>query len=463
MLAMTIGNVLAEFVVSATVPEAALAVASHSFLDSIGVALAGAVEPGSRILQKLAVAEAQGSCSIWGTEVKTSATWAALANGAAIHALDFDDMCFISLAHPSAPLVAAALALGESTGAPGRLLLEAYVVGFEIEAVLGRIMNPSHYEQGWHCTSTIGTLGAAAAAARILQLNARTTAHCLGIAASEASGLKENFGTMTKPLHAGLAARNAVLAALLAQQGFTASECALDGPQGFLTAMASEKPDLHSLSKTLGTYWEILETGITIKLYPLCAATHPTLDAVLDLRREHVLTANQVESVEVQVDPVTPSLLIYDRPQTGLEGKFSMPFCVASALLHGHVGLETFEYSLIHDAQIREFLPRVNMQVNPSLGQDAPKLTQAIVKIRLRNGQTLLKQANGARGYPNRPASQEELENKFLSCGRRSLSQQQLTAVLTHLHQIEALADVRQLTDAIRVGSSVYEFSSLSS
>src|SRR5579863_7732270 len=268
---MTAANQFAQFIVSALIPERALAVARNAFLDTIGVALAGAAEPGSRIVQRLAASEGAGSCRIWGTTLKASATWAALANGVAAHALDFDDMCFVSLAHPSAPLVATALAIGESIGASGRALLEAYVVGFEIEAILGRTMNPKHYQQGWHCTSTLGTVGAAAAASRLLQLDTRATTHCLAIAASEASGLKENFGTMTKPLHAGLAARNAVLAGLLAQQGFTASERALDGPQGFLIAMASEKSHLRELAGNLGTHWEILETGITIKLYPSCA------------------------------------------------------------------------------------------------------------------------------------------------------------------------------------------------
>ena len=442
---MTAAQVLAEFVVSAVVPDRALAPARAAFLDTIGVALAGAVEPGSRIVQQLAASEAAGKCSIWGTPLRTSATWAALANGTAAHALDFDDMCFVSLAHPSGPLVAAALAVGEQMGASGRTLLEAYVTGFEVEAVLGRTMNPRHYQQGWHCTSTLGTVGAAAAAARILKLNAAATTHCLAIAASEASGLKENFGTMTKPLHVGLAARNGVLAALLAQQGFTASARALDGPQGFLIAMASEKPDWQTVSKDLGKRWEILETGITVKLYPSCAATHPTLDTALDLRREHNLTPEQVESVEIQVDSVTPPLLIYDRPQSGLEGKFSMPYCVAAALVHGEVGLGTFNTLQTQDGRIQALLPRIRMVVNPDLGKDAPALTQAIVKLRLRDGRCLVRHANGARGYPAHPASSEELDRKFLSCGLLCLPQDRLQAALQCLHELDRASDVQLL------------------
>src|SRR5579864_4487032 len=446
---MTAARRFAEFAVSASPPAEGLAIARTAFLDTIGVALAGAVEPGSRMIQKLAASEASGCCHVWSTPCKTSATWAALANGAAAHALDFDDMCFVSLAHPSAPLVATALAMGEQVSASGRAILEAYVIGFEIESVLGRTMNPKHYQQGWHCTSTIGTVGAAASAARLLKLDATATAHCLAIAASEASGLKENFGTMTKPLHAGLAARNAVLAALLAQQGFTANENSLEGPQGFLTAMASERQNFPAPAENPGKRWEILETGITVKLYPSCAATHPALDAVLDLRREHNLSSDLIQSVDVQVDAVTPPLLIYDRPQTGLQGKFSMPFCIAAALLHGQVGLDTFETRHILDSRIQEMLPRIAMRVNPNPSQNAPALTQAIVTIYLTDGRVLVRNANGARGYPNRPASAEELDNKFLSCGRRALSEERLQAVLAHLHQLEILSDVRQLTESL--------------
>ena len=448
---MSAARTFADFIVSACPPEEALAVARTAFLDTTGVALAGAVEPGSRIIQKLAATEACGNCRIWGTQLKTSATWAALANGAAAHALDFDDMCFVSLAHPSAPLVASALALSDQAAISGRAVLEAYVLGFEIEAILGRTMNPRHYQQGWHCTSTLGTVGAAAAAARLLKLDAVATTHCLAIAASEASGLKENFGTMTKPLHVGLAARNGVLAALLAQQGFTANDNALDGPQGLLKAMASEKPDLQSSISDFGNRWEILETGITIKLYPSCAATHPALDTVLDLRREHHLTSDQIESVEVQVDSVTPPLLIYDRPQNGLQGKFSMPFCVAAALVYGEVGLTTFESSCIQDARIQSLFPRITMRVNPALGKDAPALMQSIVDIRLRDGHTLTRRAEGARGYPDRPASAEELDNKFLSCGRRVLSEDRLQRALDCLHRLETLPDIRQMALSLSV------------
>ena len=189
---------------------------------------------------------------MFGTALRGPAAASALANGTAAHALDYDDMCFVSLAHPSAPLVPAALAAAELAGQSGRAALDAYVVGFEVECLLGRRLQPRHYQRGWHPTSTLGTIGSAAAASRLFGLDAGTTAHALAIAASQASGLKENFGTMIKPLHAGLAAQNGITAALLAQRGLTGSELAIDGPQGYLSAMDGSHADLGGIGPTWG-------------------------------------------------------------------------------------------------------------------------------------------------------------------------------------------------------------------
>jgi 2-methylcitrate dehydratase PrpD len=442
-----------RFVVSASVSEESLSLARNAVLDTVGVTLAGSREPAARVVQAVALEEGGASrCRILGTPHRTSAGSAALANGTAAHALDFDDMCFVSLAHPSAPLVCAGLAAAEIAEAPGRLLLEAYVVGFEVEAVLGRVMNPAHYHRGWHCTSTLGSLGAAAAAARILRLDAEATLRALAIAASEASGLKENFGTMVKPLHAGLAARNGVLAALWARSGLSAAEGALDGRQGFLTAMASEKPRLEPELEKLGRHWEILQTGITVKLYPSCAATHPALDALFDLRRQHRFGPEEVEAVEIGVDATTPTVLIHDRPTSGLEAKFSMPFCAAAALTQGEVGLDTFELERVQDPGIQELLGRIRMRVEPDLGKDARALTQAQVRILLRDGRRLEKRANGARGYPANPASEAELEGKFRTCARRALPETALEQALTHLKNLDGLPDVRTLTELTKGG-----------
>ena len=440
---------LGDFVRDAAPPPAARARAAVAVLDTVGVTLAGASEPASLIVRQVVAAEGGDACSVFGTPVRAGMSGAALANGTAAHALDYDDMCFVSLAHPSAPLVPAILAAAESRRLTGRAVLDAYIVGFEIEARLGGLMNPRHYRRGWHCTSTLGTIGAAAAVGRLLGLDATAAGHALAIAASQASGLKENFGTMVKPLHAGLAARNGVLAALLAGGGMTASERALDGPQGFLHALDSEGAALDEPIADLGERWEMLDTGITVKLYPSCAGTHPSLDAILDLRRREGFTADDVERIDIEVDAIVPTILIYDRPATGLEGKFSLPFCAAAAVVFDWVGIDTFDAATLANPDVTARMPRVAMRVDPSLDGLGPPLTQARIAITLRNGRVLTEHADGARGYPAHPASDEALDAKFLACAGRALSASSATRALELLRTIDTLEDVRTLTSVL--------------
>jgi 2-methylcitrate dehydratase PrpD len=328
-------------------------------------------------------------------------------------------------------------------------MLDAYVAGFELTCRLGKVMNPRHYhDRGWHCTSTIGSVGAAAAAARVLGLDVAHTAHALGIAASSACGLKENLGSMVKPLHAGMAARNGVMAALLAQRGYAASERSLDGPQGFLTAMDAQQPTLEGAVEGLDTHWEILSTGITVKLYPSCAATHPTIDALLALRREEPFTAEEVDAIDVEVDSMTPRLLIYDRPATGLEGKFSMPFCAAAAIVDGQVGIGTFEIDRIQAGPIQALMPRVTMRANTAF-DSKPPLSQSVVTIRLRDGRVFTRAADGARGYPARPASDAELAIKFRECARRSVPAQAVDEAWRILSRSDGIEDLSVLTNLL--------------
>jgi 2-methylcitrate dehydratase PrpD len=433
------------FAVVAEPPEEARVRAGAAVLDTVGVAIAGSTEPAARIVRQIVAAESPGDGTVLGTSLRASATGAALANGTAAHAHDFDDMCFVSLAHPSAPLVPAALAAAEQSRASGRALLDAYVVGFEIEGRLGRAMNPRHYQRGWHCTSTLGSVGSAAACARLFGLDAGAAAHAIAIAASSASGLKENFGTMVKPLHAGLAARNGVLAAMLAANGMTASPLAVDGPQGFLHAMDGERESLDDIAADLGSRWEILDTGVTVKLYPSCAGTHPTLDALLDLRRRERFTADDVEQVDIDVDSITPTVLIYDRPGNGLEAKFSLPFCAAAAIVFGQVGIATFEGAAFGDPGVAALMPRIAMHPAPALDGIAAPLTQARLTVRLRDGRTLTASANGARGYAERPASPDELAAKFLGCATLALSEDDAERLLDALKDVGTARDVHEL------------------
>jgi 2-methylcitrate dehydratase PrpD len=436
---------LGSFATTAAVPAPARSRAASAMLDTIGVALAGAAEPATRVVRELARDEGGERCTLLGTAGRASAGNAALVNGTAAHALDFDDMCFVSLAHPSAPLVPALLAAAELADASGAAVLDAYTAGFEIEARLGRAMNPSHYQRGWHCTSTLGTIGAAAAASRLLELSAETAANALAIAASSASGLKENFGTMTKPLHAGLAARAGLIAALLARGGLTASGRAFEGSQGFLVAMDGARTGLDDLLADLGRRWEILETGIAVKLYPSCAGTHPTIEALLDLKREHGLSPSSIDTIEIRVDSVTPTVLIYEQPTSGLEAKFSLPFCAAAAIVDGEVGIGSFQPARLHAPEILAMMGRIRMVADPSLDGIAAPLTQARIAIRLSDGRVIARSADGARGYPERPASDAELDRKFLLCAEGALSAAAAASALAQIRDIERAAKLGTL------------------
>ena len=449
-MAVGTGTIIAsmsEFVAAGTPPSTARSRAAQALCDTIGVSLAGVVEPAAVIARRVADSIGNGACQVLGRLERLGSADAALANGVAAHALDYDDMCFVSLAHPSCALVPALLATGELVGASGRLVLDGYVVGFEIECRLGVVMNPRHYhDRGWHCTSSIGTVGAAAAAARVLGLSPAATSHALGIAASAACGLKENIGAMVKPLHAGMAARNGVMAARLAQAGFTASEHAIDGPQGYLAAMDSERPasSLMDVLADLNARWEIIDTGITVKLYPSCAATHPPLDALIAMKRRERITADQVQAIDVEVDSMTPRLLIHPDPLTGLEAKFSMPFCAAAAIVYERIGIDTFDADHIRNPTVQALMKHVSLRANDEFDKGAP-LARARVSVYLRDGRVVSQAVDGARGYPGR-LTEQELATKFAGCATRRLSESAASAAWAAVMSLDAITDVRELT-----------------
>ena len=440
---------LAEFVVKTTLrdcPDAAVAQVRRAALDSIGVVLAGASEPVAGSVR--AVARAEGGaplCTVLGTSLRTSATWAALANGTAGHAHDFDDTNFALLGHPSVPLLAAILAAAETEPADGAAVTAAYLIGFEVSAALGAALNPGHYTRGWHATASIGSLGCAAAAASVLGLDLVQTRHALGLAASLASGLKENFGSMTKPFHAGHAARNGVFAALVAREGLTASDSALEGRQGYAAAFsqATLAPDAFD---HLGQRWQVLTSGIAVKPYPSCALTHSAIDALLAMRAHHGLGAEQVAEIEVGVNHVVPDVLRHDRPTNGLERKFSMQFCAAAALASGRVDLGSFDDGPVADAGTRELMSRVRMVVDPTLPDGLSEQAWTRVTVRLRDGRTLDSAPRGASGHPEQPLSDAQLRDKFLACATPVIGADEADGVATQLTHLEDIPDVRALT-----------------
>ena len=446
---MNVTTILADFVAKSRwedCPASAVAAARGAILDCLGVMLAGSLEPSARILQAVALAEGGSPlCTVVGAGRRTGAVWAALCNGTAAHALDFDDTNFLLLGHPSAPVLAATLAAGELALADGQALVHAFLLGFEVETTLAAVINPEHYDHGWHATCTLGTLGAAAAAARLLGLDTAQIRTALAVAASQSSGLKENFGTMTKPFHAGHAARSGVLAALLAREGWTASEQALEGPQGFFNVLGAGSRRLEALD-TLGAPWKILSSGVAVKPYPSCACTHSIIDGALELRRAHGIRPEDVVEVTVGVNALVPRILIHSDPRTGLEAKFSAQFSVAAALCEDRVGIATFRDDKTLDPAIRALMPRVRMRVDPDIPGDLERHMWTRVTVRMGDGRSWSIGPREVPGHPSKPLTAEALREKFEECARLAVPEDRVESVRQMLESLETCPDLRSLT-----------------
>jgi 2-methylcitrate dehydratase PrpD len=442
-------SMIAEFVAKSRredCPAEAVDAARRAILDCLGVMLAGSVEPAARIVTEIARSEGGAPlATVVGTSLRTGAVWAALANGTAAHALDFDDTNFAMMGHPSAPVLSAALAAGELALADGRSLVHAFLLGFEVETTLAEVMNPPHYEKGFHATGTLGTMGAAAAAARLLGLDAAQTRTALAVAASQASGLKENFGTMTKPFHAGHAARSGVLSALLARDGFTASEQALEGPQGYFAVLGAGKRE-EGVLETLGAPWKILKTGVAVKPYPSCACTHSIIDSALELRRTHGITPEQVEQVTVGVNAAVPRILIHSNPRNGLEAKFSGEFTAAAALCEGQVGIATFRDDKTDDPVITGLMKRVRVVVDQGIPGDMERHMWTRLTVRLRDGREFAIAPRAVPGHPGLPLSMDQLREKFADCARIVLSEDRVESVREMVEGLDGCPDLRSLT-----------------
>jgi 2-methylcitrate dehydratase PrpD len=427
--------------------------ARAGIVDTIGVILAGTGEPVTRIAAGL-VAEDGGApvAAQLGTSLRTTAESAALLNGISGHALDYDDVSAALTGHPSVVVVPAALAATELTGASGAAFLRAYVVGVEVMAKLGRAIGPAHYRTGWHATSTLGTLGAAAAASSVLGLDAERTAHALAIAASESSGSRRNFGTMTKPYHAGHAARCGVAAARLAARGMTADPTAIEAPLGLFALISYGEGRPEAIAPALGRPYDLADGGLSVKKYPCCFATHRAADAVLDLRAEHGLTdPDQVEAVRVTVPAGGVAPLIHDRPATGLEAKFSMQYVLAAALLDGRIGLDAFEDAAVRRPEAQALLARVAVREDPGIagGFNPIEEGHVDVELRLRAGATLTRRVAHPRGSPADPLRPEELAAKFRDCADAALEPEQADAALARLLRVELEPDVRGLVASL--------------
>jgi len=435
------------------IPAAGLPPAKAAILDSLGVALAGSQDSVGRIAAELAREDgAKEEAALFGKGFRSSAMNAAFANGASTHAMDFD-ASFAIMGQPMAGLTATVFALAEPLRATGRQLLEAYVAGFEVTAKLAWSMPETWSATGWHATASIGSLGCAAAAARLLQLNVEQCARALGIAASMASGSVGNFGTMSKPLHAGLAARNGVHAARLAQRGFTGSQQMLDGASnGFhQTFVPGMPPDLEPLEE-LGTKWDV-ERGMRYKAYPSGGLAHTGIDAALALRAQDGITADAVERIEVRATRYTASRIIFGIPETELQAKFSMPYLVARALIDGEVTPDAFTEQAIREPAVIALARKVQMTADPDLDDSPTGGRPCVLKISMKDGRSLERRVDYPKGSAEAPFTTAEVEAKFRSCAQRILSEQAVEQALIMVNALETLDDVGRLS-AVLMGAS---------
>jgi len=434
------------------VPEEAFRWAKDSILDCIGVALAGTKKDVGRIMTEYA-REVGGmpESGVLAGGFKTSAANAALANGTLAHALDYDDYSLPNwMGHPTVPILPAVLALGQRRKISGKEALLAYVVGYEVGGRVGGGVGRGHYECGWHATATLGTMGATAASAKILKLDAAKTQMALGIASSEASGLRQNFGTMTKPLHAGLAARNGVMAASLAAKGFTADGCPLEGPIGFSKVLTAGGYDLKKMTAGLGKNFLIVEHGISIKPYPCCADGHRCIDAMLHLVLKHDLKPPDVKSIECRTSDMVPRIMIRERPQTGDEAKFSMPFCMAIALTDRKLGLQQFTTERVRDPRVQELFALTKWVHPPEAsGYEGMERYPDRVTVTLRNGTVYSHEVSVSKGMPKNRVSDSELIAKYEECTDGVISPEQINRSIDMLHSLEKLADIGELMDVL--------------
>jgi 2-methylcitrate dehydratase PrpD len=443
---------IAQFVVNAkyeNVPPKAVETAKIAVRDCLGVALAGSQEEDAKICAQIARQEnAKEETTVIGQGFKTSALQAAFANGTAAHALDFDHS-FTIMGQPTAPIIPAIFALGEALGASGRQVLEAYVVGYEVTGKLAHSLRDSAHD-GWHAPSTLGSFGAAAACGKLLGLGASQVEMALGIAASMAGGIVANFGTMTKPLHVGLGARNGVLAAKLAAGGYTANGKAIESGFGFYQVLHQGTAIHEQPIEELGRSYALLTDGLRIKPYPCGGLTHQVIDAVLDFRKQHGLTAEMIDGVDVDVVKHTFERIVFRVPQTGIQGKFCMPYLVARAIIDGKVGLDIFTDSAVRDQNVLKLAERVQMNLDNNLKKTDAAGRPCRVTIRLKNGQTYSREAQHAKGGPEFPLSEDELRSKFFDCAKEAIPTESAQRALEHIQRLETLDSVRPVCDLIR-------------
>jgi 2-methylcitrate dehydratase PrpD len=449
----------ADFVVNTqyeAIPAEVLELGKKSILDGFGLALAGTkAETGPLCLKYLdTMGSLQGSSSIIGTSRKSSPQLAALVNGVSIHADDFDDTqlavakdrVYGLLTHPTVPVLPAIFALAERRKCSGKELMLAYHVGVEVECKVAEAIAPRHYEDGFHSTGTCGPFGAAAASAKLLGLDASRTRFAFGIAGSRSGGLRENFGTMTKPLQAGHAAASGVEAALLADLGWTAAPQIFEAQRGFFHA-AGGSFDPAAIMGKLGSPWCFASPGISIKPYPSGSLTHPAMTELARLIELHNIRPTQVKQIEVGANKPMTTTLLHHHPQTGLEAKFSMEFCMAILLLERKAGLGEFQNEVVRRQDVQDMIGRVRFYIDPEAEAAGYAQMTSMLKVTLTNGKVIAGRATFGKGSPANPMTFEEAAVKFRGCADfANWPKAKTEALIAAVRSLHTATDINSLT-----------------
>ena len=442
-------------------PAEAVAIAKRCIIDGLGVMLAGSTqEVGHILLAHVGESDTRDQATVFGTRTsRTGSSSAALVNGTSGHALDWDDTqlatsadrIFGLLTHPTVPPLVAALAVGEPRHVSGRRFLEAFLTGFEVECKIAEAIHPNHYKKGFHSSGTIGTFGAMVAAAKLLGLSRTAVAHALSITASMASGIRVNFGTMTKPLHVGRAAQNGVVAAELAERGLTGGVDGLDPPWGFFQVFShGEGFDADRIVGTLANPHTIVWPGVSIKPYPCGVLGHPTMDAMRRLVLTHDVKPDEIARIRVRAGSNILNPLRYPIARNELEAKFSPAFMVSAIALRRKAGIHEFNDAFVQSAPVQALMAKVERVLDPEIEAKGWEKIRSTVEVDTTDGRTLVEHADERyRGGPDLPFTREDLFEKFSDCASLVLPPDGVARAFEMIERLDTVGDIGELVAAL--------------
>jgi 2-methylcitrate dehydratase PrpD len=455
---------VAEFVCETKledIPNDVIELGKKSMLDGIGLAISGSVAQSGDLVRKHlnALGILDGPSTVIGSNIKTAARFAAFANGVGIHADDYDDTqlavakdrVYGLLTHPTAPALPSAIAKGEALDASGADVFLAYQLGVEVECKISEAINPRHYQTGFHSTATCGTFASASAAGKLMGLRVDAMCRALSIAGSQSAGLRENFGTMTKPFHAGRSSESGVVAAEFAGLGWTAAPNILEAPRGFFSA-AGGGFDEAAINGRLGNPWTFHSPGVSIKPHPSGSLTHPGMTEMLRLIEANDIRPEQVVNVRVGTNHNMPNALIHHRPTNELQAKFSMEFCMAILLLERRAGLSEFTDEVVNRPDVQAMIEKVDFGTDPVAEAAGFHKMTTILNITLTDGRVINGQSDFGRGSPAIPMSYEEVADKFLeNCEFARFDSRKASKVIEVVRSIEKLSKVGELTHLLSI------------